>query len=302
MHSLLLVFALLFASGNIKGPEDMDKSFQSLKEAQAKNDAVQVKTLALETYAIAQELAAAPAPADATEKDAWKQQVEYAKSVETQTEYAVYVTAIEAAPATTLDLFTTLQQLNAASKYVDMGAGRYFYALSQAGAAAKIPAAAEKILARFPNNDEALIVLADAAMTKKQNDRAIALADRLVNAMKRPKPEGETAADWERRKTTGLGRGYWIAGVLRAEKEQYFKANEDLRASLPFIKGNEAMAGPALFYLGLVNYQLGKQTLNRAQVREAAKFSEEAAAIKGPYADQAYHNALVMKAEAERLR
>ena len=29
------------------------------------------------------------------------------------------------------------------------------------------------------------------------------------------------------------------------------------------------MAGPALFYLGLANYQLGKQTLNKAQVREA---------------------------------
>jgi len=302
MHSLLLVFALLFAGGTVKGPEDMDKSFQSLKEAQAKNDAVQVKTLALQTYAIAQELAAMPAPADAAEKEAWQQQVEYAKSVEMQTEYALYVTAIEAPAATNVDLFNTLQQLNPASKYVDMGAGRYFYALTQTGATAKVTGAAEKIVAKFPNNDEALIVLADAAVTKKQNDRAINLADKLVNALKRAKPADISASEWERRKTAGLGRGYWIAGVLRAEKEQYFQANENLRAALPFIKGNDAMTGPALFYLGLVNYQLGKQMLNRGQVREAAKFSEEAAAIKGPYAQQAYHNALVMKAEADRMR
>ena len=43
-------------------------------------------------------------------------------------------------------------------------------------------------------------------------------------------------------------------------------------------------------------------SLNKALVLEAAKFSEEAAAIEGPYAEQARHNAIVMKTEAGRMR
>ena len=60
--------------------------------------------------------------------------------------------------------------------------------------------------------------------------------------------------------------------------------------------------GPALFYLGIVNFQLGQQTLNKAQVLEAATFSEQAAKYSGPYADQAWKNAISIKAAAARMR
>jgi len=140
-------------------------------------------------------------------------------------------------------------------------------------------------------------------MTRKQSDKAIAYADRLVSALgRRSRPEGMPAAEWEKKKTANIGRGHFIAGILRAEKGQYFKANEDLRAALPAIKDSQAMMAPALFYLGLANYQLGKQMLNKAQVREAAKFSEQAATYSGPFADQARHNALVMKSDADRMQ
>jgi hypothetical protein len=62
------------------------------------------------------------------------------------------------------------------------------------------------------------------------------------------------------------------------------------------------MTGEALFYLGMMNYQLGKMTNNKAKVLEAAKFSQDSAAIAGPFADQARHNALVMKNEAGTMR
>ena len=38
------------------------------------------------------------------------------------------------------------------------------------------------------------------------------------------------------------------------------------------------------------------------KILEGAKFSQQAAAIDGPYAEQARHNALVMKNEADRMR
>jgi hypothetical protein len=43
-------------------------------------------------------------------------------------------------------------------------------------------------------------------------------------------------------------------------------------------------------------------TMKKAQVLEAVKFSQQAAAIKGPLAQQAWHNAQVMKDEAGRMR
>jgi hypothetical protein len=99
-----------------------------------------------------------------------------------------------------------------------------------------------------------------------------------------------------------LGHGYWIAGVIYGEKNQYTAADKNLRAALPFIQGNAAMLAPAFFYLGMANYQLGQMTVNRALVLEGAKFSEQSAAIASDYTDQARHNALVMKAQAAKMR
>jgi hypothetical protein len=62
------------------------------------------------------------------------------------------------------------------------------------------------------------------------------------------------------------------------------------------------MMGQALFHLGVSNYQLGKITLSKARVLEGAKFSEQAAAIEGPYQQQAWRNAAAMRDEAGRMR
>jgi len=124
----------------------------------------------------------------------------------------------------------------------------------------------------------------------------------VTSLNKRPKPEGMDAAYWERKKATELGQGYWIAGMVLSEQTQYFEADKNLRAAMPLIKGSDGMLAPALYYLGVANFQLGKMTLNKAQVLEAAKFSDQAAAYAGPYQQHAIHNALVMKQEAAKMR
>jgi hypothetical protein len=43
-------------------------------------------------------------------------------------------------------------------------------------------------------------------------------------------------------------------------------------------------------------------TLSKAKMLEAVKFSEQSMVIDSPYADQARHNALVIKDEAARMR
>lgn len=295
---------VLAAVPALAAADDLDTALQSLKDAQSKKDAAQVKKLAADVYAAACEVTSTPAPQSADEKEAWSNRVENAKSAELYAEYALYTTAIQSPPATLVDLIGALEQQNPKSKYLDEAYAPYLAAMAKNGApASKILAVAEKALPNFPENEDLLLLLADNAMTRKQPDRALALANRLTAALnKHPKPEGLSAADWDRKRNSALGRGYWIAGLISGEKSQFAAADKNLRAALPLIKGSDAMTGPALFYLGMANYQIGKATLSKSRILEGAKFSEESAAIDSPYSDQARHNALVMKAEADRMR
>lgn len=93
-----------------------------------------------------------------------------------------------------------------------------------------------------------------------------------------------------------------MCGIAHTEKQQFFEADKDLRAALPLIERNAAMQAPAYFHLGVANYQLGKITNNKQRVLEAVKFSEMAVGMKGPYSDQAWRNAQIMRAEAGRMR
>jgi hypothetical protein len=294
------VLALLFACGSTANADELDDTYQSLKDATAKKDAALVKKLSAAASALARKAIAAPAAeGEANPAD----RIAYAKAIDTYAEYALYATAVQSPAATTVDLIRTLEGLNPKSKYLNQGYESYIMALSRTGAAAKIPEIAEKALANFPNNEDLLLVLADTAMQRKQSDRALAYAKRLVAALNgHGTPEGMSAADWERKKSAGLGRGYWIAGVLSGEKAMYVEADKNLRAALPLIKGNSAMLAAALFHLGVANYQLGVVTLNRAQVIQGANFSEEASKIEGPYQEQAWKNVYAMKQQAAKMR
>jgi len=295
-------FALLLAPV-VVGPGSLETAYQKLKDAAAGKDAVQVKTLAAQACAMAHEIISTPAPTDDDEKEAWNNRVKFAHDVELYTEYALYATAVATPPETTVDLLAALELQNPASKYLADAYGLYFRALHQIGADAKISAVAEKAVEHFPDNDDALAVLAEGAFSHKQTDRALGYARRLVAALgKRARPEGMSAADWDRKRGVELASGHWIAGVVQAEKGMYFEADKELRAALPLVAGNDSRKATALFYLGLANYQLGKMTLKKSQVLEAAKFSQDAAAIQGPLAQQAWHNAQVMKDEAGRMR
>jgi hypothetical protein len=304
MNSSVLSVAVLLIAGTLPAvADDLEDSFQKLKEAEAKKDAALVRKLAADTCALAREIIATPLANAEFDKEEMTRRIAYARDVEVYTEYALFATAIQAEPAQTLELLGALEQQNPKSKYLDQAYASYFLALNRTGAGAKIPGVAERALTHFPDNEDALLVLADTAMNRKQTDRALGYAERLLSVLKRhPKPESMSAADWERKRTAALGRTRWIAGVAHTEKTQYYEADEDLRAALPLVRGDDAMTSTALFHLGVVNYQLASMTRDRARMLEAAKFSEQAAAMKGALAQQAWRNAQIMRREAEKIR
>ncbi len=285
-------------------PDELEDAYAKLKEAQTKKDADEVKKWSAETSKLARALVNAPQPTDASEVDAWKQRVEYGKEVDAYTEYALSATAMQGIEAAkVITLVEALEAQNPKSKYLDECAGSYLAALEKQGGEAKQFAAANQLIAATPNNEFVLLALASGNQGRKSPDKALNYANKLVTVMKsKPKPEGLPQADWDRRKTVMLGRGYWIAGVISGEKQAWVDCDRNLRAALPLIGKEPSMAGAAYFYLGLSNYQLGKMVGDKTKMQEAVKFSDQAVAIPGPYSQPAYRNSMAIKAELSGRR
>jgi hypothetical protein len=301
-------FALILAAFLIAGPTaavsaDLEETYNQLKEAAPQKDPATVKKLAVSLFEYTTPGLATPAPADAAEKEDWSKRIAYYRDIQTFAEYTLYSTAVQATPEACLDLLKTLEQVSPKSKYMDLAYPVYFQALTKTGAADKIPAVAESALKNLPENEDLLAVLAETAYMKKDSAKALAYAEKVTTVLsKHAKPEEMSEADWQRKRGAALGRGYFIAGMIYVERKQDLQADRSLRAALPFIKGNDAMMAPALFYLGVANYQLGVLTNAKAQVLEGAKFSEQAAAIKSDYATQAWRNTQAMRDAAAKMR
>jgi len=298
----LWMAVLLVAGTGVAAADDMDTSYQNLQDAVAKKDVAAVKKLAAETSALArQEIAK---PGEDADSETGKQRLEYVRSVDTYTEYALYATAVQSEAPVLVDLIAALEAQNPKSKYLDQAYGPYMAALAKTGATAKVPEIAEKAVANFPQNPDLLLLLADNAASRGQADRELNFSTRLVALWSsRPKaPEGVAAADWDRKREVSLGHAYYMAGMVYAQRTRWVDADQNLRAALPYAKGNPPMLAQALFQLGIANYNLGKMTMNKAKVLEGAKFSEQCAAIQSAVAQQAYKNSLVMKTEADRMR
>lgn len=275
MKIAVLTTALALAAGVSFLPtplraDDLDDALAALKQAEPSKDAAKVKELAAAAHATAKKYGG-PAPADA-DKESYEARQRYAKDVDHYSEYALYALAVQmrSDPKVAEDLINTLQQQNPKSEYLEL--------------------------------PEALAVQADVAAARNQSDRAVAIANRMVAAANKKPPEGTSAADWERTKSATLGQAYFIIGFTACQHNKYAESDRNLRSALPYLKGDNGRLGPALFCLGVANYNLANLTASKAKMTEAAKFSEQAAAIPGPTQDQAYKNSLAMKQAADRMR
>ncbi len=197
---------------------------------------------------------------------------EFAKEVDTYTEYALATTAEQPGmePSKTVELVDQLEAQNPKSKYLDL-----------------------RCLAA---DVTALSSLAQSAAAKSP-DRALADANKLIAVGTRAKPEGAPDADWERIRAAALGNGYYLAGAIYAQKQSWVDCDRELKDALPYISKEPARMGPAEFYLGLCNYQFGRLTQDRSRLMAAQKYSEASAAIPGPMQQQAARNANAIKLE-----
>lgn len=279
-------------------PDDVATAHNCLKAAEGKKDPNLIKLWAGNTSKLARKAVAAPKPADEEEVEHWKNSVDYAKQVDTYTEYSLYATALSASdPNQKIMLYETLVAQNPQSQYIGQLTGPYFLALRQANANDKALAFAEKTLEKDQSNEDMLLVVIDNNFNKKTNpDQVVAFGNKLAEVMaSKPKPEGVSDADWEKRKNLMTGLGYWYAGVTLGNQSKFPETDTTLRKALPLVQDNEQLKAQALFYLGLANYKMGEPKKDKKYLAEALKFNQQCAAIKSPLSGQAAKNAAVIK-------
>jgi tetratricopeptide (TPR) repeat protein len=273
-------------------PECVEDAQQTLKAAELTKDPDLVLKWSAKTAELAQKVVASPQPAEADEVENWKARVDYARQVNTYTEYSLYAMALQTAdPKKQVALLEALQQRNAKSEYFAKAAGTLFVAYQKSGANDKAVALAQQIAAAGNPSEDMLLVLTDDAAKKKDGDKVHAYSAKLIEVMSsKPKPEGVADADWAKRKNTFVGLAYSMSGQQYLSDGKLPQADTELRKSLPLVEGNVAVKTEVLFYLGVANYKMEK-------VQEAYTFFKACAAVSSPFQATATKNLNAIKAQ-----
>jgi tetratricopeptide (TPR) repeat protein len=282
-------------------PADVEIAHGALKAAETKKDPDLVARWAVITSEAARKAAAKPKPEDEDEAEAWQRRVDYAKQVDVYTEYALLNAALMAQdPAKKIEIAEKLAERNPKSQYLGQLDPVLFLAYRQVNNNEKALEIAERTLATDSSNEDMLLFAATTYFDQKAHDRSLEYARKAVEVMKeKPAPEGVSAEQWEVRKKQVMGSGLWLQGMIYAGQRKYAEADRVLREALPYLEGNNAMLGPALFNLGLANYQLGQK--NSKLIIDALRFNQECAKIPGPYQAQARKNVAAIQSQY-RLR
>ena len=289
-----LLISLLAIGAYAQAPDELDTAYNNLKAAQEKKDAAEVEKWASATSALARQVIAKSA------SDEDKSKADYARQVDTYTEYALYAMALQTTdPAAIVKLVEALEKQNAKSEYLPQVYSRYLNALRQTGKADKAGAAAERAVASDPNNEEALLAAADYYLQKNNEpDKTVQYATRAADAMNaKTKPDAMSDADWQKKKQAVLGRALWIQGVSYSNQGKNAQADKALRAALPLVKGDDQLTALGAFYLGMADYKMGGASKNKAQLRDALGFFEQSAAIKSAVQAQAQKNVKAIRGE-----
>ncbi|MBM3813635.1 MAG: hypothetical protein FJW20_18580 [Acidimicrobiia bacterium] len=282
-------------------PSDAEMAHGALKAAEAKKDPDLILKWAVATSDAARKAVASKKPADEDEVENWKHKVDFAKQVETYTEYSLFNTALQTTdPGKKIQLIDKLAERNPQSQYLAQLDEVKFQSYRQLNNTEKAVEVAEALIAKNSTNEDLYLFVADYQFQKKDYDKTQDYGDKLVALMKsKPAPQGVAAADWEKKKTTATGLGLWFKGMSLAAQSKFGPADQVLRDALPFVDDNDQLKAAALFNLGLANYRLGDsaKSPNTQRILDALKFNQQCAAIKSPYQANAQRNITAIRSQ-----
>jgi tetratricopeptide (TPR) repeat protein len=275
-------------------PTDLDAAMICLKAAETSKDPAQVKLWTERVKRIAEDVVHGPLPKDPVDRESWDRVAQTAGHLLAMGEYELYNKALQTTDLRIrVQLINELLRRNPKSEYAHQSLVLAFQAHRVLGNQSMLVETATRLLKLDGNNEDALLALADFNLRQK-SDLALSYANRVLEVLRnKRKPDGIPEDFWARKKAFYSGTAHWIIGNVRFMRNQFFEADEALRAALRLLPGDEHRHA-ILYYLGWSNVQLQRYD-------EATKFYTQCAAIKGPYQADANRNIEAIRSQ-EALR
>jgi len=273
-------------------PDNIEIARANWRIAETKNDAVLVKKWSTLTSAIAERIVKAPLPADPETLKSAQAVVEFARQFVVNTTYDDYNKAVQIKdPAQRIAALREFVTKNPQNPYMNQIEIAEFLAYKEIGDVDKTLLAAEKILARDEDREDALLFVAEIGFRRKKDPkRTLALTNKFIARMAvATRPDGQSETDWLRSKRQNLMLAHYIVGSIYFQSQQWGAADKALREALA-LAGEDQLRSTLLYNLGWANYQM-------QNALEAIRFYRLCAAIPGPMQEQSAKNVLSVKSE-----
>ena len=273
-------------------PDNIEVARMNWRLAETKKDEALVKLWSEETARIAERIVKAPIPSDPEAMKAAEERALYAKQFIVNTDFQDYMAAIQtkdpAQRIAALDEFVKKSPQNPYMAQIEIAV---FLALRELGDIDKTLAAAETVLARDENREDAMLFVAEMNFRRKKNtQRTFTLATKFIERMSiARKPEEMPDDQWTRTRNQNLALAYFIIGSIHFQSERWSAVDKAFRAALPYAP-NDSLRATLLYQLGWANYKM-------QYPMEAIQFYKQCASIAGPMQEQASKNVVSVKAE-----
>jgi len=260
-------------------PDNLDAAKLALKAAENKGNADDIAKWADSVWGIAARVAA---KGGRTATDAEQTKL-YAES-------NLYTIAEQTTdPAARVGLLLALQERNPKSPFAENIPAECIALYKKMNQMDKGLALAQQTLATDPDNVDVLAAVSEYYFAHEDHPKVVSYTVRAIDVLeKKPRPESMSEEDWQKKKLQLLGSSNYMGGISSSLSGQYGRADQMLRASMPFIAGDATQEATVFYFLGLSNYKLADREPSRAQ--EAVKYWRRCAVFKSNFQAQALKN------------
>jgi tetratricopeptide (TPR) repeat protein len=273
-------------------PDDVETAQLNLKAAESKGDKTTAKLWSDYLQRIAQRVLESPPPKDPEMLEEWKRRTAVASQYAAQDEYAIYKKALDSGdPRQKIKLLDELLKRNPDTQYLPQALVIYLNSYRAIGDGKNSVLYAERILRSDRNNEDALLIAAEAYARSGASDKVVAYSTRLIALMNtKSKPAIVRQEDWDRKKAFYTGSAYWMIGNVHINQNRFGQADSALRAALPLLRQSQQSEASVLFYLGWANYKM-------ENFAEAVRFYKQCMVYSSQFQEQAAKNLNVIRTE-----
>jgi tetratricopeptide (TPR) repeat protein len=281
-------------------PQDLDSAHYLLRLAESRNDNEMIRKYATLSWDIGCKTSQIKKPTDPDDVPDWTRQIQFAKQVMAYSEYLLSVQVTqEGDQQKKAELIQVLETRNPQSQYLAIAKAPPPRVTFSSMSPDQAYALAEQGLPSDPDNEDFLMAIANHLLNREHDlPRVLSFSLRIIEVLQRkPKPDGVSIDDWERKRARYLGAANWMAGIVYGKQGRYGLSDRYLRASLGYIRDNVQALAAAYFYLGYDNYAMAGELHDRGRAVEAVRYSKLCTAIDGPFQSLAYKNLQVLRNE-----